>query len=50
MFQGCYAAVMEWITSHTDVVIGIAIGVGLIQLLGIFLAFCLCKSIDGYIK
>lgn len=48
--KGCYQAIIEWIMSHTDIVIGVAIGVGLIQLLGIFLAFCLCKSLDRYIK
>ncbi|GLV41287.1 Tetraspanin 66E [Carabus blaptoides fortunei] len=48
--KGCYDVFMEWILSHTDIVIGIGIGLGLIQLLGIFLAFCLCKSIDGYVK
>lgn len=48
--KGCYEALLNWIMSHMDIVIGVGIGLGLIQLLGIFLAFCLCKSIDNYVK
>lgn len=49
-FKGCLKAALEWIMSHMNIVIGVGIGLGVVQLLGIFLAFCLCKSIDGYIK
>lgn len=48
--KGCYKAFLEWVMSHMNIVIGIGIGLGVLQLLGIFLAFCLCKTIDGYIK
>ncbi|KAF2885130.1 hypothetical protein ILUMI_21064 [Ignelater luminosus] len=48
--KGCYDALINWIRSHMNIIIGIGIGLGVLQLLGIFLAFCLCKTIDGYIK
>ncbi|KAJ8949023.1 hypothetical protein NQ318_005197 [Aromia moschata] len=48
--KGCYKAVMNWVMTHLNVVIGVAIGFGLIEILGIFLSFCLAKSINGYHK
>ncbi|GLH11757.1 Tetraspanin [Gryllus bimaculatus] len=48
--DGCYDKFMAWLLQHMTVVIAVGIGLGLLQLLGIFLAFCLCRSIDGYIK
>jgi hypothetical protein len=35
---------------NINTAIGIGIGIGLVQVLGIILAFCLCRSINGYIK
>ncbi|XP_063244344.1 CD151 antigen-like [Bacillus rossius redtenbacheri] len=48
--KGCYKRMHEWLMDHINVMIGIGIGLGLLQLLGIFFAFCLCRSIDSYIK
>ncbi|KAF5270384.1 hypothetical protein FQR65_LT05572 [Abscondita terminalis] len=48
--RGCFKAALEWIMSHMNILIAVGIGLGLLQLLGIFLSFCLCKSIDGYMK
>lgn len=48
--KGCYTAFVELIVENINIVIGIGIGLGLVQLLGIIFAFCLCKSINGYIK
>ncbi|XP_066993048.1 tetraspanin-9 [Anabrus simplex] len=48
--NGCYNEFKRWIDDHINIVMGVGIGLGLLQLLGIFLAFCLCRSIDGYIK
>ncbi|XP_069688524.1 CD82 antigen-like [Periplaneta americana] len=48
--KGCYDAFVELIMENINIAIGIGIGLGLIQLLGIILAFCLCRSINGYIK
>lgn len=49
-FQGCYQAVLNWAMSHLDIIIGVGIGLALLELLGIFLAFCLTKNINSYIK
>lgn len=46
--QGCYNALIDWIMYNRNLVIIVAIGVGLVQLLAIFLSFCLCKSIEKY--
>ncbi|XP_015839660.1 tetraspanin-1 isoform X2 [Tribolium castaneum] len=48
--QGCFDALVHWIMIHVDVVIGVAVGLGLLELVGIFLAFCLAKALNGYIK
>lgn len=48
--RGCYQALMDWVTSHMDIVIGVGVGLGVLQLLGIFLAFCLCKNVGSYMK
>lgn len=45
---GCYDAVVDWILLHKEIVLGSLLSVGIIQLLAIFLAFCLCKSIAKY--
>ncbi|CAG2058375.1 unnamed protein product [Timema podura] len=50
MKGGCYETFYNWLMEHINTAIGVGIGLGLLQLLGIFFAFCLCKSIDGYIK
>ncbi|TMW42043.1 hypothetical protein DOY81_012877 [Sarcophaga bullata] len=46
--KGCYDVFAEWIISHREVIIAVLFGVGLIHLLAIFLAFCLCKSFAKY--
>ncbi|XP_065075158.1 tetraspanin-18 [Ochlerotatus camptorhynchus] len=46
--KGCYNSLIDWIMNNRNLVIIVAIGVGLVQLLAIFLAFCLCKSIEKY--
>lgn len=46
--KGCYDAVINWIISNRNIVISVGIGIGLVQLFAIFLAFCLCKAIDKY--
>ncbi|KAK9703965.1 Tetraspanin family [Popillia japonica] len=45
---GCYQVVVDHIKSNMNIIIGVSIGLGLLQLLCIFLAFCLSKSINGY--
>uniref|UniRef100_A0A336M6E9 Tetraspanin n=1 Tax=Culicoides sonorensis TaxID=179676 RepID=A0A336M6E9_CULSO len=46
--KGCYDAVVEYLLLHRNLVIVALIVVGLIQILAIFLAFCLCKSLEKY--
>lgn len=46
--KGCYDAFIDWILLHKEIVLGVLLGVGIVQLLAIFLAFCLCKSIAKY--
>ncbi|XP_044262951.1 tetraspanin-1 [Tribolium madens] len=48
--QGCFDALVHWVMIHVDIVIGVAVGLGLLELVGIFLAFCLAKALNGYIK
>ncbi|XP_034243906.1 CD82 antigen-like [Thrips palmi] len=50
LYKGCYKALGDWINKHMDVVIGVGIGLGVVQLSAIFLAFCLAKSINGSFK
>ncbi|EEB14869.1 tetraspanin-18, putative [Pediculus humanus corporis] len=47
---GCYKTFINLLLDHANIAIAVGIGLGLVQLLGIFLAFCLCKSIDRYFK
>ncbi|XP_061078449.1 CD82 antigen-like isoform X2 [Conger conger] len=42
---GCMVSVENWILSNSGVILGISIGVAVVELLGIILAVCLCKSI-----
>lgn len=45
MNTGCIAKVEELITTYAPAVIGVAVGIGLLELIGIFFAFCLCCAI-----
>lgn len=49
---GCIVSVENWILSNTGVILGISIGVAVIELMGIILAICLCRSIhqEDYTK
>lgn len=46
--KGCYEAFTDWIITHREIIIGVLAGVGIVHLLIIFLAFCLCKSFAKY--
>ncbi|KAM7358758.1 tetraspanin 66E isoform 2-T5 [Cochliomyia hominivorax] len=46
--KGCYDVFTEWIISHREIIIAVLFGVGVVHLLAIFLAFCLCKSFAKY--
>ncbi|XP_042310085.1 CD82 antigen-like [Sceloporus undulatus] len=42
--QGCERAVHTWMEENFDIIIGVSIGLVLAEMLGIVLAFCLCKK------
>lgn len=47
-FQGCYDAFFAWVMQNRTIVIGVGIGICLVELFAMFLAFCLCKAVDRY--
>uniref|UniRef100_A0A3P8VAE1 Tetraspanin n=1 Tax=Cynoglossus semilaevis TaxID=244447 RepID=A0A3P8VAE1_CYNSE len=42
---GCAATVESWLLTNVGVVLGICLGVALVELLGMILSICLCKNI-----
>ncbi|XP_011180604.1 CD82 antigen [Zeugodacus cucurbitae] len=46
--KGCYEVFTDWIISHREIIIGVLLGVGIVHLFAIFLAFCLCKAFAKY--
>lgn len=45
--RGCYGAVLKWVDNYMTLVIGVAIGLGLVQFLAFIFACCLCCSLDN---
>ncbi|CAD7081998.1 unnamed protein product [Hermetia illucens] len=48
MNKGCFEAMVEWLINHQNIIIIVGVGIALVELIIIFLAFCLCKAIDKY--
>jgi len=49
--HGCYRAMVDYLTENLEMVVGIGVGLGVAQLLGVIFAFCLCHAIaNDYIK
>jgi len=49
--RGCYRAMVDYLTENLEMVVGIGVGLGVSQLLGVIFAFCLCHAIaNDYIK
>ncbi|XP_035507872.1 CD82 antigen-like [Morone saxatilis] len=50
--QGCADSVERWILTNIGVVLGICLGVAVVELLGMILSICLCKNIhtEDYTK
>nr|CAH7764996.1 unnamed protein product [Callosobruchus chinensis] len=46
--RGCYSSVVGLLKNNLEIVIGIAAGLAVIEILGIFLSFCLAKNITDY--
>lgn len=47
MNKGCYDTVKAAMVSNLNIVVGVAVGVLALQILGIIFAFCLCKAIGN---
>lgn len=47
MNRGCYDTVYDFLISNLNIVIGVAVGVIALQILGIIFAFCLCKAVGN---
>ncbi|KAG9352403.1 hypothetical protein JZ751_020816 [Albula glossodonta] len=49
---GCIASVESWLLSNSGVILGVCLGVAVIELLGMILSMCLCKSVhqEDYTK
>lgn len=46
MYKGCYNALKEALKTHFTIVMAVGLGIGLSQILGIFLSFVLCCALD----
>lgn len=44
--KGCKDSLINWANKHTGILIGVAIGIGSLQLFGIIVAACLCRQVD----
>ncbi|KAJ3595945.1 hypothetical protein NHX12_002354 [Muraenolepis orangiensis] len=49
---GCITSVEGWLRDNCGVILGICVGVGVVELLGMILSMCLCKSVvqEDYTK
>ena len=47
VLQGCYDRIQDWVRLNLNIVIGTAVGVIGLQILGIIFAFCLCKAVSS---
>ncbi|XP_071451071.1 tetraspanin-18-like [Hetaerina americana] len=47
---GCYQVFLNWVNERTDIVLGVVIGLVLIQIIGICLSCCLYRVLESYIK
>ncbi|XP_028843616.1 CD82 molecule b [Denticeps clupeoides] len=45
--RGCADSVEEWLLSNNGVILGICVGVAVVEILGLFLSMCLCRSIQA---
>uniref|UniRef100_A0A3P9PQU1 Tetraspanin n=1 Tax=Poecilia reticulata TaxID=8081 RepID=A0A3P9PQU1_POERE len=50
--MGCITSVEKWLLDNCGIILGICIGVAVLQLLGMILSMCLCKSVvqEDYTK
>ncbi|XP_052008833.1 CD82 antigen-like [Xyrauchen texanus] len=43
---GCISSVEDWILRNCGVILGVCVGIAVIELLGMILSMCLCKSVQ----
>uniref|UniRef100_A0A3P9PR58 CD82 molecule b n=1 Tax=Poecilia reticulata TaxID=8081 RepID=A0A3P9PR58_POERE len=50
--MGCITSVEKWLLDNCGIILGICIGVAVVELLGMILSMCLCKSVvqEDYTK
>ncbi|KAE8296144.1 CD82 antigen Metastasis suppressor Kangai-1-like protein [Larimichthys crocea] len=50
--MGCISSVEKWLLDNCGVILGICVGVAVVELLGMILSMCLCKSVvqEDYTK
>ncbi|XP_015238019.1 PREDICTED: CD82 antigen-like, partial [Cyprinodon variegatus] len=44
-FRGCMTSVEKWLMDNCGIILGICVGVAVVELLGMILSMCLCKSV-----
>ncbi|XP_016092457.1 CD82 antigen-like [Sinocyclocheilus grahami] len=44
--QGCISSVEDWVLRNSGVILGVCVGIAVIELLGMILSMCLCKSVQ----
>lgn len=44
--KGCMSSVEDWLLSNCGVILGVCVGVAVLELLGMMLSMCLCKSVQ----
>ncbi|XP_048216141.1 CD82 antigen [Perognathus longimembris pacificus] len=44
---GCMKKVQEWLQENLGVILGVCVGIAVIELLGMFLSICLCRGIHS---
>lgn len=46
--QGCYEKLLDWVLHNRNIIIYVSVGIGVVQILLIFLSCCLSSSINKY--
>lgn len=45
--QGCMKQVESWLQDNLGIILGVCVGVGVTELIGLFLSICLCRNIHN---
>ncbi|XP_059157892.1 CD82 antigen-like [Physella acuta] len=44
--KGCRGALLDWVNSHSSILIGVGCGIAGLQIIGLIAAICFCRHID----